>query len=125
MSRETGRKQMAKNKNQLSVMFFKKNTTFIIYIYIYSIYIYIYSELNTFLNLRLAFDFQPHGFVRASVSPRAMRLGFVRANDVAMLALDAFVYCFVLVNIAVLCRQYTCMHRHTCSKPTRISCRRA
>ena len=53
-----------------------------------------------------------HRFVRAYVSPRAMRLGFVRANDVAMLALDAFVYCIVPVNIAVLCRQYTCMHRH-------------
>ena len=54
-----------------------------------------------------------HRFVRAYVSPRAMRLGFVRANDVAMLALDAFVYAFVLVNIAVLCRQYTCIHRQS------------
>jgi len=35
-------------------------------------------ELNTFLNIRIAFEFQPHGFVGSFVSHRAVRMGFVR-----------------------------------------------
>ena len=35
-------------------------------------------ELNTFLNIRIAFEFQPHGFVGCYLSHRAVRMGFVR-----------------------------------------------
>ena len=35
------------------------------------------AELNTFLNLRVAFEFRPHGFVASYVSKRAMRIGCV------------------------------------------------
>ena len=35
------------------------------------------AELNTFLNLRVAFEFRPHGFVASYVSKRAMRIGYV------------------------------------------------
>jgi hypothetical protein len=38
-------------------------------------------ELNTFLNLRIAFEFQPHGFVLSYLSERAMRMGYVRQSD--------------------------------------------
>ena len=34
------------------------------------------AELNTFLNLRVAFEFRPHGFVASYVSKRAMRIGY-------------------------------------------------
>jgi len=35
-------------------------------------------ELNTFLILRITFEFQPHGFVLSYMSQRSMRLGYVR-----------------------------------------------
>lgn len=45
-------------------------------------------ELNTFLSHRLAFEFQPHGFVVVYPSVRAFKVGYVRGNDVVLLALD-------------------------------------
>jgi len=60
-------------------------------------------ELNTFLNVRIAFEFQPHGFVMTYISKRAFRMGYVRARDQLLLGMDALVYGFVLINIANLC----------------------
>jgi len=62
-------------------------------------------ELNTFLNIRIAFEFEPHGFVSTYISKRATRMGFVRLRDVILFGLDVFVYCFVLANILVLMRR--------------------
>ena len=37
-------------------------------------------ELNTFLNVRVAFEFLPHGYVLTYVKPRALRMGYVRVQ---------------------------------------------
>ncbi|EKX39750.1 hypothetical protein GUITHDRAFT_114246 [Guillardia theta CCMP2712] len=61
------------------------------------------QELNTFLSVRLVFEFQPHGFVVGYQSLRAMRMGYVRANDVFLLIMDAVVYGIVFFSIFNSC----------------------
>ena len=62
-------------------------------------------ELNTFLNIRIAFEFQPHGFVMTYLSKRSFRMGFVRGQDQLLLGMDALVYGFVLISLGLLCKK--------------------
>ena len=56
------------------------------------------NEANAFVSVRVSFELQPWGFVRASAKARTMRLGYVRSLDVGLLVLDALVYAYVLVS---------------------------
>ena len=56
------------------------------------------NEANAFVSVRVSFELQPWGFVRASAMARTMRLGYVRSLDVGLLVLDALVYAYVLVS---------------------------
>ena len=60
---------------------------------------------NAFVNVRVAFEHQPWGFVRATVQARIMRLGFVRELDVILTGLDALVYLNVFVSILLASRK--------------------
>ena len=59
------------------------------------------NEHNTFVSVRVSFQLQPWGFVRARVHARTMRLGppHVRGLDVGLLVLDGLVYANVLISL--------------------------
>ena len=62
------------------------------------------NEHNTFVSVRVSFQLQPWGFVRARVHARTMRLGppHVRGLDVGLLVLDGLVYANVLISLITL-----------------------
>jgi len=57
------------------------------------------NEHNAFVSVRVSFELQPWGFVRARVHARTMRLGYVRGLDVGLLVLDGLVYANVLISL--------------------------
>jgi hypothetical protein len=59
------------------------------------------NEANAFVSVRVSFELQPWGFVRARVQARTMRLGYVRSLDIGLLVLDALVYANVIVSLVL------------------------
>ena len=69
------------------------------------------NEANAFVSVRVSFELQPWGFVRARVQARTMRLGYVRSLDIGLLVLDAHVSSS---SCDTLPQAHSLRHRHTC-----------